>query len=646
MTFTRHDRRGQPGADVRAARRAAGRRLHQERRQRHRRRGGLRAHDLVGGGRARRRRERAVLRLVERLGDRGRWNRPARPVHDARDPAHGCRDEGPRPSSHDGRLRRQRRHARRRHGGDRQRGAQRHRRRPSRRARTRASSATTPSTPSNPRARRRRRRRSSASARSTTTGTRVQTTARRAIWTSSTRPSAGVDLDFELYDPRRHAVDADQRSSRYGGTGQIDRREYSGSRPSATSTGSRRDGRPRRPGPAGGPVLRRVLGRRGLARRAAARSSARSSSPRSGFGNDKFVEIKNDFDVPVDMDGAGARADPRRRRARASARSTMPTGARPVDDRPRGARLIVQADGLRDRLRLRPRSPRSRRAASGSSCSANGAIDVVDFAGVINSRGRGRALAPVRRGRPRRGRGCEQRRRQELVPHLRAPTARAPSATGATSTGSTRCSGGPRRPRAPRTAGLRRARREHPGEAELRAARAAGSLRGVNGLTGEGTADFVLPADASPRSNGTYVIADGVSGTTQVSPADRIWDSLDLNSPPWPDGTGAAGPARHPAARAEPAEHAAVHGLSRRLRVDHHRPGLQQPARQPARLPGRRGPGVHEQHRRRERRARQPLERRRHDLQREQRHGQQQDRLLPADRAEPGCPQHPARLLS
>ena len=43
-------------------------------------------------------------------------------------------------------------------------------------------------------------------------------------------------------------------------------------------------------------------------------------------------------------------------------------------------------------------------------------------------------------------------------------------------------------------------------------------LRGVNGLTGEGTADLVLPADASPRSNGTYVIADGVSGVTQVSP--------------------------------------------------------------------------------------------------------------------------------
>src|SRR5688572_32669883 len=42
-------------------------------------------------------------------------------------------------------------------------------------------------------------------------------------------------------------------------------------------------------------------------------------------------------------------------------------------------------------------------------------------------------------------------------------------------------------------------------------------LRGVNGLTGEGSADFVLGASAGPRSNGTYVIADGVSGVTQVS---------------------------------------------------------------------------------------------------------------------------------
>jgi hypothetical protein len=67
-------------------------------------------------------------------------------------------------------------------------------------------------------------------------------------------------------------------------------------------------------------------------------------------------------------------------------------------------------------------------------------------------------------------------------------------------------------------------------------------LRGVNGLTGAGTADFVLGASASPRSNGTYVVADGVSGVTQVSQSDAIWDSLNLNSSLWPDNTGVPGP--------------------------------------------------------------------------------------------------------
>ena len=37
------------------------------------------------------------------------------------------------------------------------------------------------------------------------------------------------------------------------------------------------------------------------------------------------------------------------------------------------------------------------------------------------------------------------------------------------------------------------------------------------------------------------MVADGVSGTTQVTTHDLIWNSLDLNLPAWPDG-GAAGP--------------------------------------------------------------------------------------------------------
>ena len=38
---------------------------------------------------------RAVLALIERLGDRGGWDRPARPVDHTRDPAHRRRGEGP-----------------------------------------------------------------------------------------------------------------------------------------------------------------------------------------------------------------------------------------------------------------------------------------------------------------------------------------------------------------------------------------------------------------------------------------------------------------------------------------------------------------------------------------------------------------------
>jgi hypothetical protein len=62
-------------------------------------------------------------------------------------------------------------------------------------------------------------------------------------------------------------------------------------------------------------------------------------------------------------------------------------------------------------------------------------------------------------------------------------------------------------------------------------------LRGVNGETGGGTPDFVLPSTASPRANGTYVVADGASGATQVPAGqwDQVWDGLNLADPLWPD---------------------------------------------------------------------------------------------------------------
>ena len=84
-----------------------------------------------------------------------------------------------------------------------------------------------------------------------------------------------------------------------------------------------------------------------------------------GFGNDKFVEIKNDFDVPVDMEGAGAKLDPRRGRA-ASARSTMPTGAGQSTIEP-DEHVIIQETAVRHRLRLQPDPLARARSASGSS---------------------------------------------------------------------------------------------------------------------------------------------------------------------------------------------------------------------------------------------------------------------------------------
>ena len=66
-------------------------------------------------------------------------------------------------------------------------------------------------------------------------------------------------------------------------------------------------------------------------------------------------------------------------------------------------------------------------------------------------------------------------------------------------------------------------------------------LRGLNGETGEGTSDFKLPANASPRANGLYVVADGVDDAspqrTNVAAGsfDVIWDDLDLGDFSWPD---------------------------------------------------------------------------------------------------------------
>ena len=80
-----------------------------------------------------------------------------------------------------------------------------------------------------------------------------------------------------------------------------------------------------------------------------------------------------------------------------------------------------------------------------------------------------------------------------------------------------------------------------PALAELRAARRLGAARRQR-PHGRGHADFVLGATASPRSNGTYVIADGVCRSDAGVAVRRDLGLLNLNSSLWPDGTGVPGP--------------------------------------------------------------------------------------------------------
>ena len=76
----------------------------------------------------------------------------------------------------------------------------------------------------------------------------------------STRPAAGVDVNFELYDPARRPPSRLRQVVETGGAGQIDRRKFSRLSPTRTywvRVTGRRGAHPQR-----GPVLRRVLGRR------------------------------------------------------------------------------------------------------------------------------------------------------------------------------------------------------------------------------------------------------------------------------------------------------------------------------------------------------------------------------------------------
>ena len=362
-----------------------------------------------------------------------------------------------------------------------------------------------------------------------------------------TRPSAGVDLEFNLFTSGGALVTADAPPVEVGGAGQIDRLKYSGLNPSTayhlqvTATDT--------PSPQEGPYCV-VYSDNALVAPGCGPLVGQIVFTEVGFGTDEFVEIKNDFDVPVDMAGAGAQlimgplGSPR-----ATCTLELPTGGSAESTIEPEEHVLVQEDASATAFGCPAAdpddpSPLASLPASGErlELSANGAIDVVDFAGIINSpvadqhslefleddlvedadanndvvKNWCRTFAASSKGAV--GDGCDEYRINEVLWR--------PASTSGASDG--------------------KAFVELFGNIPAKAnSELLGGwvLRGVNGLTGEGTADLVLAADASPRSNGTYVIADGVSGTTQVSGnPDRIWDSLDLNSPLWPDGTGSFGP--------------------------------------------------------------------------------------------------------
>ena len=64
-------------------------------------------------------------------------------------------------------------------------------------------------------------------------------------------------------------------------------------------------------------------------------------------------------------------------------------------------------------------------------------------------------------------------------------------------------------------------------------------LKGASGETGDGTADFPLPAGASPSNSGIYVVADAVDSRPSETKLptgtwDVLWANLNLGNPSWP----------------------------------------------------------------------------------------------------------------
>ena len=131
-------------------------------------------------------------------------------------------------------------------------------------------------------------------------------------------PSPGSTLGLRRRSTRP-ATRSLRRRRESGAAGEVDRLTFAGSLP-PDLLGTRARERDRHP--AGGPVLPRVL-ERPAEQAGCGPLAGQIVFTEAGFGNDKFLEIKNDAEVPVDMEGANAKVSDRTRRRRcASARSS------------------------------------------------------------------------------------------------------------------------------------------------------------------------------------------------------------------------------------------------------------------------------------------------------------------------------------
>ena len=260
--------------------------------------------------------------------------------------------------------------------------------------------------------------------------------------------------------------------------------------------------------------------------------------------------------------------------------------------------------------------------------------------------GRGRALAPVRRGRPDRGHATRTTTSTRTGAARSRPTARAtcgdgcdeyrinevlwrPAPTPGASDG--RCfvelAGNiPALPNSELLGGWVAPRRQRPDRRGLRRLRAAGRREPAlqRHLRDRRRRQRRDPGEPRPT---------------------RIWDSLDLNSPAWPDGP--ARPARAGCSCSGRTRPARRRARTRPTRSDGPRPPRASATRSTtSALPGRRGPGVHEQHRRarapRVTTSRTPATR----PTTRRRHGEQPLDFCPQASPNPGAAQHPSRLLS